>query len=1132
MWNTYGPTEATVVACAARLGGPGPVRIGLPLDGWDLAVVGADGPPVADGEIGELIIGGVGLARYLDPAKDAEKFAAMPTLGWDRAYRSGDLVRLEPDGLVFVGRADDQVKLGGRRIELGEVDAALRALPGVAGAAAAVRRTPAGNQVLVGYLAATAPGGLDLVAAQRQLRDVLPAALVPLLAVVDDLPTRTSGKVDRDALPWPLPGRRRPADQSGGPVLRHGRVAGRSTGPTCSGPRRPRCEDDFFDHGGGSLSAAQLVSPLRSRFPEVTVADVYDSPRLGDLAATLDEFSPPISPVARTVQLTPRRARVVQELAQVPVVTLTGLRWLLWLAVAVNLLGVWAGRAVGADRLLVVGAGRLAAARQPAGRIALAAAAARLLLRGRAGRHLPARGQRAPAAVVRRGSRRAAGGREPVGRAVDRRSTRERSARASGRASTCTRCRRSPACSPSARVPRSRPRSTWPATGSTATSCTWGGSGSAPARPSGRGARCCPVRGSVRTPRSRPDRWWRVGAAGGALGRVAGGAARGGPAPLARSPAGRGHPLWVAVFGLTAALLGVLPLLAATAGLAVVGLAVHDEPSLRDAVPAALLAVPLATVVAMLVLVTLTAVGVRLLGLGLRPGYHPVRSRTGWQVWATERLLDEARTFLFPLYASLATPAWLRLLGATVGKGVEASTVLPLPRMTTIGDEAFLADDTMIGSYELGGGWLRIKPAKIGKRAFLGNSGMTAPGRAVPKRGLVAVLSATPKGAKTGSSWLGNPPVQLRRDAADGDQSRTYAPPLRLKVARGAVELARLLPVMVTFALGVLVLFTLQALVTGVGWVGAGLLSGLVLMLSGAAAAAVSTLAKWALVGRLRPVEQPLWSSFVWRNELADTFVETVAVPWFVSAVSGTAALNAWLRSLGASVGRGVWCETYWLPEADLVRLGDGVAVNRGCVLQTHLFHDRIMSMDTVTLDAGATLGPQQRDPAGRVDRRRRHGRPRVARAARRDDPARARPGPATPPHPGRCAGEPGPHRARRPLPARARQPRLVGGALRPRARLQGRREPARCPRPAACRRRRGAVPDQPRPRAPAGQQGERRRAPGHAVQAPRRQAARDLRLTAAAGRERAGDGAVLRVAAALAAASGARSAGRSSPTA
>ncbi|MGV0802536.1 hypothetical protein ABQF26_36525, partial [Mycolicibacterium elephantis] len=118
-----------------------PVSIGMPLAGWDLAVVDARGQPVPYGEVGELVIGGVGLARYLDPAKDSEKYAPMPTLVWSRAYRSGDLVRLESDGLYFVGRADDQVKIGGRRIELGEVDAALVNLPGVSGGAAAVRQT-------------------------------------------------------------------------------------------------------------------------------------------------------------------------------------------------------------------------------------------------------------------------------------------------------------------------------------------------------------------------------------------------------------------------------------------------------------------------------------------------------------------------------------------------------------------------------------------------------------------------------------------------------------------------------------------------------------------------------------------------------------------------------------------------------------------------------------------------------------------------------------------------------------------------------------------------------------------------------------------------------------------------------
>jgi non-ribosomal peptide synthetase-like protein len=134
--------------------------------------------------------------------------------------------------------------------------------------------------------------------------------------------------------------------------------------------------------------------------------------------------------------------------------------------------------------------------------------------------------------------------------------------------------------------------------------------------------------------------------------------------------------------------------------------------------------------------------------------------------------------------------------------------------------------------------------------------------------------------------------------------------------------------------------------------------SGVVMLAAGAAAAIASTVAKWVLVGRIRAGEHPLWSSFVWRTEVSDTFVEMVAAPWFAKAAAGTPALAAWLRTLGARIGRGVWCDSYWLPEADLVTLGDGSTVNRGCVVQTHLFHDRIMSMDEVTLEPGATLGP------------------------------------------------------------------------------------------------------------------------------------------------------------------------------
>ena len=183
-----------------------------------------------------------------------------------------------------------------------------------------------------------------------------------------------------------------------------------------------------------------------------------------------------------------------------------------------------------------------------------------------------------------------------------------------------------------------------------------------------------------------------------------------------------------------------------------------------------------------------------------------MRSRVGWQLWATERLMDAARNYLFPLYASLLTPWWLRAAGRQSRPRHRDSTALLTPKFTVVEDGAFLADDTMVASYELGGGWMHVAKATIGKRAFLGNSGITQPGRKVPDDGLVAVLSAAPHKAKAGSSWLGSPPVRLRRKPTAADALRTFHPSLRLKVCAASVETCRLIPVMVTFAIGVGVL--------------------------------------------------------------------------------------------------------------------------------------------------------------------------------------------------------------------------------------------------------------------------------------------------------------------------------------
>ncbi|MFV0459734.1 MAG: Pls/PosA family non-ribosomal peptide synthetase [Actinomycetales bacterium] len=957
VWNTYGPTEATVVACAALMDGTGPVRIGFPLDGWDLAVVDGDGRRVGDGEVGELVIGGVGLARYLDPAKDAEKYAPAPALGWERAYRSGDLVRLESAGLVFMGRADDQVKLGGRRIELGEVDAALQDLPGVAAAAAAVRRTDGGSQLLVGYLAPHADASPDLAQARGQLRDRLPAALVPKLVVVDTIPTKVSGKVDRDALPWPVE-----LSDAGGPSAPQISGLG-ETGEWLAqawarvlGTSVTSLADDFFDAGGGSLAAAQLVSALRTRVPTITVADIYDTPGFGDLLNRVEEFDPPVTTTGRHVRPVPLGAQWLQTVLGLPLLGVVGLRWLTWLALLGNL-----AAAIGHARWIPhvswwwILLGWLVLI-TPLGRMGLTVALARVLLRGLTPGRYPRGGSmhlrlwftEAFASAAGVGHLAAAPWLTHYARALGARIGRNVDLHSLPPVTGMLTLKRGASIEPEVdlsghwvdgdvvHVGRIRVDA-----GATV------GSRSVLLGGTRVGQEAVVAPGSAVLSTVPPGELW-AGSPAEFIGRARL------DLPERRLPKSR---VWVGVYAATAAGLAALPLVAALVGLAVMAWGMGEVDSIGQVARRVWVWVPLGAVVMFVVQAFITWACVRLLGWGLVEGHHPIRSRVGWQVWATERLMDDARGLLFPLYASMFTPVWLRALGAKIAPNVEASTVLMLPSMTSVGEGAFLADDTMIASYELSHGWLRIERAKVGKRAFLGNSGMTAPGRRVPKHGLVAVLSSAPPKAKKGTSWVGSPPQLLRRDTDAGDDSLTFAPPTRLRFARAGVEVLRVFSVIGTVAVAVGVLLGLEAILIRWGLAATVLAAAPVMAMAALVSCAVAVAAKWLLVGRIRTGEHPLWSSFIWRNELADTFVEMMAVPWFARGAYGAPVLNWWLRAMGAHIGRGVWCETYWLPEADLVHLEDGSCVNVGCVVQTHLFHDRVMSLDEVRLAPGATLG-------------------------------------------------------------------------------------------------------------------------------------------------------------------------------
>jgi natural product biosynthesis luciferase-like monooxygenase protein/amino acid adenylation domain-containing protein len=302
--NAYGPTEAAIVTTAGPVppDGTGPIDIGRPVDHRRLYVLGRDGAPVPAGAVGELHVGGTGLARgYLGrPAATAaaflpDPFAAEPGA---RMYRTGDLVRLRGDGTVeFLGRVDDQVKIAGHRVEPGESAAALALLPGVRQAAVVARHDRA-EPYLVGYVVPDTdtdePPAARTARLAAELAERLPDHLVPRAWVLlDALPVGDTGKVDVARLPAP-------AAPAGGEEPRPGveRLVHDAWCAELGVPRVP-LDVSFFAAGGDSLGAVRLANRLRETLGvDVGVGRVLRSPGVRAMAAAVDAADPAPAPAA------------------------------------------------------------------------------------------------------------------------------------------------------------------------------------------------------------------------------------------------------------------------------------------------------------------------------------------------------------------------------------------------------------------------------------------------------------------------------------------------------------------------------------------------------------------------------------------------------------------------------------------------------------------------------------------------------------------------------------------------------------------------------------------------------------------------------------------------------------------
>nr|WP_253900126.1 non-ribosomal peptide synthetase [Corallococcus carmarthensis] len=292
--NSYGPTEATVIATLGEVVADGNVpSIGKPLANVRVYVLGPQGQPVPVGVRGELHIGGVGVARgYAGrPGLTAERFVPDAFSGEEgaRLYRTGDVVRWRADGqLDFVGRIDSQVKVRGFRIELGEVEAALARQPDVSEAVVLVRGEGADKR-LVGYVVAKEGHALDVETLRTGLRQGIPEYMVPsVLMVLDALPLNANGKVDRRALPEP-----EAAHVSGAYVAPRTVTEAKLAAIWADVLRLERVgvKDNFFALGGHSLLATQVVSRIRmSLGVEMPLRLLFEAPTVEALAQRLSQL--------------------------------------------------------------------------------------------------------------------------------------------------------------------------------------------------------------------------------------------------------------------------------------------------------------------------------------------------------------------------------------------------------------------------------------------------------------------------------------------------------------------------------------------------------------------------------------------------------------------------------------------------------------------------------------------------------------------------------------------------------------------------------------------------------------------------------------------------------------------------
>lgn len=963
--NGYGPTECTVTVVRGQIRPGEPVTIGSPVPPHTAHVLGEDLKPVARGAQGELCISGPGLARgYLGlPELTEQRFPTLPDTG--RIYRTGDLVSLDASGqLRYHGRADAQVKVRGYRIELEAIEAVLARCAGVREVALTAQGEEPGRFLVAHVVPEDPARPPDEDMLRRAVGGELPDYMVPArFAWRATLPRTLGGKVSRKDLPAVEVedvAQSFAADGSPRSVVRRafGRALGLSSDELSD-------DDDFFEIGGNSLRAALLVSELRGDavFEGVAVRDVYRAPTVAGLLAGCSGYGA----ASRTQQVAPAEhassAGSLWRFSAAQAALLAAgfsagagalwlavvvvLDWMLTLPVVVILFAfplafsatrlAWAvasvSLAISAKRLLI-------GSYQPCRVPAWSGARLRHWVVARIAQLIPwglVEGTELQSVVLRL-----------LGARVGRRVHFHRGVALHdggwdlleigddvtlGRDVELGMCELDDGMLVVGAVQL----------GDRAT--LEGRAGVGPDTVVG----CDAV--------VRPLSFVPAG------GRVEPGAVVDGvPAAAQREvagsdPAAAGRS-WTYTWLVLLYRLSIGLILWVPAALVLLWLAARfeiDGPVVRHWLmvegPSSQLAV-----FWLLVGVTVPGLVGSLLSTALLLRWLPsVEAGTfgRWSLrywWASVRMrwLEDAGEWLS---GTLFWPRWLRLAGMRVARDVEVSSIHDvLPERTSLGGRSFLADGVYLGVPQVSRGRVTVGDTSLGAHTFVGNHVFVEQGQALPEELLLGVSTrADADTMPAGSSWFGHPAFRLpRREVVEVDPTLTHEPgPLRVVNRLFWESLRLLLPVLPA----ALALWWFDVLVnwglTGALFASAGIAVSL---------AGVVLVAKWLLLGKVKPGQHGLWSCWASRWDFHYVMWQRYGRA-LLTPLEGTLLLPWYLRAMGMRIGRRCVLGDGFaqVVDPDMITIEDGATVH--ALFQAHSFEDRVLKIDRVRLGARSTVG-------------------------------------------------------------------------------------------------------------------------------------------------------------------------------